>query len=139
MGKTEVSLDQIEVNGKTYVPVGPEQATPEMTDHYVIVRSRDAGVFAGEVESQDWDFIFDPCGYTGVESLVITKCRRLWYWEGAASLSELAMKGVGEPEKCQFPCEVSAHLVQGICEVLPCTKAAQQSIKSVPVWSANHG
>lgn len=91
---------------------------------YVIVRTYSSGVFAGYLKSRK-----------GVEA-VLTNARRLWYWDGAASLSQLAMEGVSKPENCKFPCEVdSVTLVspQGI-EILPVTKKAQASIAAVPVW-----
>ena len=50
--------------------------------NYKIVRTYSAGVFAGEVESIDG------------KTVVIKNARRLWYWKGAASLSELAVRGV---------------------------------------------
>jgi len=91
---------------------------------YVIVRTYSAGVFAGYLESRD--------GKEGV----ILDARRLWYWDGAASLSELAMKGVSKPENCKFPCEISRVEVTEIIEILDCTEEAKKSIATVKVWSA---
>ena len=91
---------------------------------YVIVRTYSAGVFAGYLESRD--------GKEGV----ILDARRLWYWDGAASLSELAMKGVSKPENCKFPCEISRVEVTEIIEILDCTEEAKKSIANVKVWSA---
>lgn len=59
---------------------------------YVIVRTYSAGVFAGELESR-----------TGQE-VVLRNARRIWYWSGAASLSQLAMEGTKDPANCKFPC-----------------------------------
>ncbi len=89
---------------------------------YVIVRTYTAGVFAGELESR-----------TGQE-VVLKNARRLWYWDGAASLSQLAMEGTKKPKTCKFPCEVErVELLQAI-EILDVTAAAKESIKEVPVW-----
>lgn len=89
---------------------------------YVIVRTYSAGVFAGELESR-----------TGQE-VVLRNARRIWYWTGAASLSQLAMEGTKSPETCKFPCEVDrVELLQAI-EILDVTEAAKKSIKEVPVW-----
>lgn len=91
---------------------------------YVIVRTYSAGVFAGILESREG------------QEVVLRNARRLWYWEGAASLSQLAMEGVKYPEKCKFPCEVDkVELLQAI-EILDTTEEAQKSIKEVPIWSA---
>ena len=91
---------------------------------YVIVRTYSAGVFAGTLEHR-----------TGQE-VVLTNARRLWYWYGAASLSQLAMEGTSEPFKCKFPCAVSrVELLQAI-EILDTTPDARRSIEAVPVWRA---
>lgn len=89
---------------------------------YVIVRTYSAGVFAGELESR-----------TGQE-VILRNARRIWYWSGAASLSQLAMEGTKDPANCKFPCEVDrVELLQAI-EILDVTPAAEKSIKEVPVW-----
>ncbi len=89
---------------------------------YVIVRTYTAGVFAGFLESKKG------------KEVVISKARRLWYWVGAASLSQLAMEGVKCPDQCKFPCEVDRIEVTEAVEILSVTPKAQASIKSVPVW-----
>jgi len=89
---------------------------------YVIVRTSTAGVFAGELESR-----------TGQE-VVLTNARRIWYWSGAASLSQLAVDGTSDPVNCKFPCEVSrVELLQAI-EILDVTPQAEKSIKAVAIW-----
>ena len=89
---------------------------------YVIVRTFSAGVFAGNLESR-----------TGQE-VVLTNARRIWYWSGAASISQLAMEGTSDPSNCKFPIEVARiELLQAI-EILDVTPQAEKSIKGVPVW-----
>lgn len=90
---------------------------------YVIVRTYSAGVFAGYLKSRD-----------GKESVLID-ARRLWYWDGAASLSELAQRGSSKPQNCKFPCTVDEITVTETIEVLSVTEAAQKSIAEVPVWT----
>jgi len=89
---------------------------------YVIVRTYSAGVFAGTLESQHG------------RKVVLTNARRLWYWEGAASLSQLAMEGVSKPEKCKFPCEVSRVELLEAIEILDVTEKARKNIAEVPIW-----
>ena len=89
---------------------------------YVIVRTFSAGVFAG--------FLVSRKG----QEVVMKDARRLWYWTGAASLSQLAMEGTKDPQGCKFPCAVlEIELLQAI-EILPVTEKAQKSIEGVPVW-----
>jgi hypothetical protein len=91
---------------------------------YVIVRSYSAGVFAGELESRNG------------QEVVMRNARRLWYWSGAASLSQLAMEGTSNPKECKFPCEVDrVELLQAV-EILDVTEKAKESIKAVKVWEA---
>lgn len=89
---------------------------------YCLVRTYSAGVFVGYLTKRK-----------GQEGTVL-KARRIWYWSGAASLSQLAVDGTSDPANCKFPCEVSEVLLTQIIEVIPCTKKAEKSIKEVPVW-----
>jgi len=89
---------------------------------YVICRTHSAGVFAGYLESRNG------------QEVVMRKARRIFYWDGAASLSQLSVDGTSKPQNCKFPCEVDrVELLQAI-EILDCTKKAQESIASVTVW-----
>lgn len=89
---------------------------------YVIIRTVSAGVFAGELESRNG------------QEVILRNARRIWYWDGAASLSQLAMEGTSKPKKCKFPCEVDRVELLQVIEILDVTDMAKQSIKSVPIW-----
>lgn len=92
--------------------------------NYVIVRTYSAGVFAGYLDKRKG------------QEVTLKNARRLWYWSGAASLSQLAMEGTSNPESCKFPCAVtSVDLLQAI-EILPVTAKAKKSIEGVKVWEA---
>jgi hypothetical protein len=95
---------------------------PDQNKRYVIVRTYSAGVFAGTIESRNG------------KEVVMRNARRLWYWDGASSLSQLAMEGVKKPENCKFPCEVSRIELTEAIEIIDCTEEAKQSIAGVPVW-----
>jgi len=91
---------------------------------YCIVRTYSAGVFAGYIE------------YRKDQEVVLREARRIWYWEGAATLSQLAQSGTSLPEKCKFPEPVDRITVLGTIEILDCTEKAKESIASVPIWRA---
>ena len=91
---------------------------------YVLVRTFSAGVFAGYLETREG------------REVTLRKARRIWYWEGAASLSQLATDGTSLPTKCKFPCEVDRVLLLEAIEILDVSIKAKESIASVPVWSA---
>ena len=118
---------EIEINGKKYVEIGSVKTMPKKNKkgmEYCIVRTHSAGVFAGWFDRK----------IKGQEGTVYD-ARRLWYWDGANSLSELATNGVTKPKNCKFPVEVAEVDLKQIIEVLPCTNKAKDSIAAVPVWS----
>ena len=90
---------------------------------YVIVRTYSAGVFAGSLESR-----------TGRE-VVLRDARRIWYWSGAATLSQLAVDGTSDPENCKFPVAVDRVELLEAIEILDVTPEAEASIMAVQVWS----
>lgn len=93
-----------------------------MDKRYVIVRTYSAGVFAGYLEHEEG------------KEVILSKARRLWYWKGAASLSQLAMEGVSAPKECKFPCEVDRVKLTEAIEILEVTEKARESIAKVKVW-----
>lgn len=113
---------EIIVDGITYIPAF---ASAEGKDGmpYVIVRTYSAGVFAGYLKER-----------TGKEGTLI-EARRLWYWKGAASLSQLAKEGVKYPLECKFAIPVEVTLTE-IIEILPVSEVAFNSIREVDEWRA---
>jgi len=89
---------------------------------YVIVRTYSAGAFAGTLVSRKG------------REVVLKNARRLWYWKGAASLSQLALEGVKCPDECKFPAEVPRVELLEAIEILDVTSAAKANIAAVPVW-----
>lgn len=87
-----------------------------------IIRCDRAGVFYAEIKER-----------RGSEADLVN-ARRLWYWDGAASLSQLVTEGVTRPENCKFTVTVPSMTVLGVIEVIPCTESACKSIDGVPVW-----
>lgn len=93
-----------------------------MLNKYVIVRGDRSGVFAGRLISK-----------AGSE-VELTVCRRLWYWDGAASISQLAVDGAARPGECKFTITVPRICITDVIEIIPCTEKAEASIKAVPEW-----
>ena len=95
------------------------------TDKFYIVRTYSAGVWFGNMQRIDGTIA------------IITNARRLWYWSGAASLSQLATEGTKSPSNCKFTVTITdeegVYLPQ-VIEVLPCTKEAVENIKAVKEW-----
>jgi hypothetical protein len=120
--------NEIEINGVKYVrkdnvaAASPSMAAKLKGLEYCIVRTYSAGVFAGYVKNQK-----------GQEAVVLD-ARRLWYWDGAASLSQMAIDGTSKPDKCKFPQAVSEVRLTNVIEMIPCTAKAKASIAGVPIW-----
>lgn len=118
-------IKELEINGSVYVLKGSDQNTKadELNGMpYVIIRTYSAGVHAGYLKSRNG------------KEVELLHARRIWYWEGASSLSQLATDGTSKPDKCKFPCEVSRIELTEAIEVIECSKKAQESIKNVPIW-----
>lgn len=93
-----------------------------MKEQYYIVRCDRAGVFAGNIKERNG------------REVTITNVRRLWYWDGAASLSQMAVDGVKKPRNCKFTVTVPEIVVLDAVEILACSDRAEKSIREVPEW-----
>jgi hypothetical protein len=118
--------DKIIVDGVEYVRADSIQNNALATEldgmPYCMVRTYSAGVFAGYLESRE-----------GKEA-TLRNARRIWYWDGAASLSQLATDGTSKPENCKFPCPVDSVTLTEVIEIIPITERAKKSIEEVAVW-----
>lgn len=89
-----------------------------------IIRTYSAGVHYGEIVRRD-----------GGE-VTLRNARRLWYWSGAASLSQMAVEGVSKPKECRFSVRVPEITILGAIELIACTDAAVANIEAVHEWRA---
>ena len=93
-----------------------------MNGKYVIVRGDRSGVFAGTLVSQEG------------REVVLENARRLWYWNGAASISQIARDGVKKPGDCKFTVTVEQIKILDAIEIIPATETAEAGIKAVREW-----
>ena len=116
--------NEIEVNGNKYVLKSSIKLTRESiaAKKFVMVRTQSAGVFAGFLKSQKG------------KEVVLQDARRIYYWDGAASLSQLSMEGTSKPQNCKFPVAVDEVLLLEAIEIIPITAKAKVSIDGVAVW-----
>ena len=103
------------------IPKESKKAPLKKWMEYCIVRTYSAWVFAWYIESRKW------------QEVILRNSRRLWYWDWAASLSQLATDWTSKPQNCKFPCEVDKEELLQAIEIIWCTQKAQDSIKSVKV------
>ena len=87
----------------------------------VIIRADRAGVFYGTIVRKDGN------------EVELKDCRRIWYWDGAASLSEIVVSGI-KHETSKITVTVKSIVILGVIEIIPCTEEAIKNIESAPVW-----
>ena len=87
----------------------------------VIIRADRAGVFYGTIVRKDGN------------EVELKDCRRIWYWDGAASLSEIAVSGV-KHETSKITVTVESIVILNVIEIITCTEEAIKNIESAPVW-----
>jgi len=107
-----------------------EDAVKDNTEHtntdglpMVAVRSATASPFFGYlVKHQD-------------KQAELLEGRRIREWHGAMDLSQMAVEGVTEPNKCKFG--VACHItVDNVSEVIRCTETATKILQGVKEWKA---
>jgi len=121
----KVETGTMEVNGIKYVradSVQDKQAESVDGMACVIIRTYSAGVFMGYIKSREG------------KEVELINARRLWYWDGAASLSQMAIDGVSNPSNCKFPSVVPSITLTEAIEILPVSEKAKASIDGVAVW-----
>ncbi len=118
------NIKEIEINGVVYIPKSESQAIAPSTDgmRLVIIRAAQSGVHYGFMKSQDKD------------QVTLVNSRRVWYWAGAASLSELALSGSAKPKECKISVVLPEITVLGVIEIIPVCSQSQKSIDSIKPW-----
>ena len=102
------------------------KAIEKLIGKKVVIRSYGAGVFYGtlnEVEKCEDKYTVE-----------LLDCRRLWYWDGACSITQLAVEGTKRPNDCKFTITEKSIVVASVIELHECTETACQSIENVRVW-----
>ena len=87
-----------------------------------IVRTNRAGVFFGKIKEYSHD------------EVTMTDVRKLWYWDGACAVEQLAMDGTKKPHNCNFTMVVPEMTVADPIQIIPCTEKASISLAGVAVW-----
>lgn len=89
---------------------------------YYIVRANGAGVFFGKIKERS------------ATEITMTDVRKLWRWEGACAVEQLAMDGTKKPDACLFTVIVPEMIIAEPVQIIPCTEQAKNSIMGVKEW-----
>ncbi len=88
----------------------------------VIVRGRNSGVHYGTLEKVTKSWVY------------LQNSRRVWYWSGAASLSQLAGFGGNDKSKICVPVSRIRIAREDVCEVIECAPPAIEWFAKVAEW-----
>lgn len=121
-------IGSLTINGVEYVRKSDiESSSPAPSRDglpLVIIRSEKSGVHYGYLKSRNG------------QEVELLGSRRLWYWSGAASLSQLALEGTSSPSNCKFTVALPSITVLGVIEVIPVSSVAKAIIDAVKIWRA---
>lgn len=94
-----------------------------MVGKKVLIRSYASGVHFGTLESEQ----FTPSG----KVVVLSNSRRIHYWEGAASLSQVAVDGI---KTGRVAIALKTIEVVNVIETIPLTNEAISNLENQPIW-----
>ncbi len=112
-------MNEVTIDGVVYVKKETHDGL-----RYVIVRTNTAGVHAGYLDTRNGKIV------------TLKDTRRVWYWKGAASLSQLAGVGTSDPVGCKFPAAIDSITLTEAIEIIPCSDTARDLIINVKEWVA---
>lgn len=121
-------MEEMTINNEVYVKKSSVKSSEFANvdgKPFVVVRSTTASPFFGYLEKED----------DAAKTVVLVQARRIYYWEGAATLSQLAESGTSKPDKCKFPAAVKVK-ISNVHEIYYATEVARKSLEGVKIWQA---
>lgn len=126
MSKTVIN--EIEINGQKYILKDSVQnnnfAEKVEGMDFCIVRGDRSGVFFGYIKSISEDD----------KQVELINSRNIYYWDGAAGISQLAEFGTNAPNNCKFTVPVRRRKLTDIIQIDYITENAAKILNSVPIW-----
>ena len=93
-----------------------------MENKFYIVRAKDAGVFFGKIKEKS------------PGEVTMTDVRKLWYWDGACAVEQLAVDGTNRPNSCKFTVIVPEMIIADPIQIIECSEKAAKSLRGVVAW-----
>ena len=95
-----------------------------MENKKYIVRTNRAGVFYGEIKERSHD------------EVTMVNVRKLWHWDGACAVEQIAIEGVKRPGNCKFTIVVPEMTIADPIQIIEATEQACRSIEGVREWKS---
>lgn len=94
---------------------------------YSILRCDKAGTFIAQV------------GNTLDGKTELLNARKIYYWEGAHTVEDIAIFGTTKPSECKLTLTVDSIKVRAsdICEEIEATEKATKALLAIPDWTAS--
>lgn len=116
--------ETIKIDGIEYVRSDSKQLAEDLEGmKYCVIRTYSAGVHIGYVKE---------FGEKQPQHAKLLHSRRLHYWDKAASLSQVAMDGVGNGSRIAMA--VPEIELTDVIEVIPCSEEAAKFFQGAKVW-----
>jgi hypothetical protein len=111
-----------------YVRADKVKETAAQVDglNLVLVRSYGAGVFYGYLKEKKAEL-------NGI-NITLIQARRIFYWDGACSLTQIAVDGTTAPDNCKITDPIDNHFIANVIEILPMSRKAALSLEGVKAW-----
>ena len=116
----EITIQELQalIAGQSTRPDTPRAAW--QAGRYVVVRTYSAGVHVGILQTREG------------REVTLTNARRIWSWQGANTLHEIALHGVGEGSRVSESVPLIA-LTEAI-EIIPCSAEAEAKLRAA-TWT----
>ncbi len=89
----------------------------------VIIRTYSAGVHYGILNKVDND------------TVELLKARRIHYWNGANSLTDIALGGISDKVNSRITKKLPSIILQNVIEIIECTEVAIKDLDNFPEWT----
>jgi hypothetical protein len=121
-------IETIRINDVEYVRKDSIKSDVAATNglKMCLVRSYGAGVFFGYVKTQTADL-------NGV-NVEMLRVKRIHYWDGACSLTQVALEGTKSPQNCRITEAVELQFIADVIEIIPLTEKAYKNLDGVKPW-----
>ena len=116
-------IEEIVIEGKTYVPKGSENQFAEKVDGmpFVLIRGYGSGVQFGYLKSRN-----------GCEVELINS-RRIWAWNGATETNQINVSGIDNGSS-KVTVVVPHKIITDAIEIMTLTEQAAKNLSNTTIW-----